>query len=75
VARTEIAGLVSHVRWSPAGNQVAFTRGRGTANGGVVQDLFLWQLRDGGPPSQLTNTGAGFGPEWLGVLQVWVDAS
>jgi WD40 repeat protein len=74
IARTEIGGLVSHLRWSPDGRQVVFTRGRGTANGGVLQDLFLWQLGDGVAPRQMTNTGAGFGAEWLGATSMWGDA-
>jgi hypothetical protein len=74
VSRTEVDGNVSHLRWSPAGDQVAFTRGQATPNGGVLQDLFLWQFTERDTPARLTNTGAGFGAEWLGTAPHWGDA-
>jgi hypothetical protein len=71
VASTTAEGLVSHLRWSPNGERVVFTLGRSAAGGGVLQDLFLWDLGDEEPPTQLTNTGAAFGAEWLGSMSVW----
>jgi hypothetical protein len=67
-ATTTVAGLVSHVRWSAAGDLVAFTLG---TPGGVRQDLHLWDLTDGVAPRPLTTTGAAFGPEWLGAPESW----
>jgi WD40 repeat protein len=71
VASTSIQGLVSHVRWSPNGDRVVFTVARLAANGGILQDLFLWDLGDGEAPTQLTSTGAAFGSEWLGTAARW----
>ena len=71
VASTTAEGLVSHLRWSPDGGRVVFTLGRSAAGGGVLQDLFLWDLGDEVAPTQLTNTGAAFGAEWLGSMAVW----
>jgi hypothetical protein len=71
LASTTIEGRVSHLRWSPDGRAVAFTVGRSASGGGVVQNLFLWDLGDEQPPQQLTNTGAAFGAEWLGSIQRW----
>ena len=71
LAMTTIKGLVSHLRWSPDGEQVAFTVGHSASGGGVLQDLFLWDLKDGQAPMQLTSTGAGFGTEWLGTTPRW----
>ena len=71
VASTTAEGLVSHLRWSPDAERVVFTLGRSAAGGGVLQDLFLWDLGDEVPPTQLTNTGAAFGAEWLGAASLW----
>ena len=71
LASTSIEGLVSHVRWSEDGEQIVFTLGRSAAGGGVLQDLFLWDLEDGTAPMQLTSTGAAFGAEWLGTQPRW----
>ena len=71
VASTTAEGLVSHLRWSPDGSRVVFTLGRSAAGGGVLQDLFLWDLGDEVAPTQLTNTGAAFGAEWLGSKSMW----
>ncbi len=71
VAETTIAGRVSHLRWSPDGERMAFTVGRSAAAGGVLQDLFLWDLVDDDAPMQLTSTGAAFGAEWLGSQPLW----
>lgn len=71
VATTTAAGLVSHLRWSPDGARVVFTLGRSAPAGGVLQDLFLWDLGDGQAPAQLTNSGAAFGAEWLGAMTRW----
>lgn len=72
VARVSIDGRVSHLRWAPDGTQVVFTLGRSAAGGGVLQDLFLWDLNDTAP-KQLTPTGAAFGAEWLGAQALWRD--
>ncbi|HSI98874.1 MAG TPA: hypothetical protein VLA59_00645 [Patescibacteria group bacterium] len=71
VASTTAEGLVSHLRWSPDGERVVFTLGRSASGGGVLQDLFLWDLGDEQAPTQLTNTGAAFGAEWLGSKSLW----
>jgi hypothetical protein len=73
VASTTVQGQVSHLRWSPTGERVMFTLGRLAGGGGILQDLFLWDLQDGQAPTQLTNTGANFGAEWLGSAAVWRD--
>ncbi|MBA3765249.1 MAG: hypothetical protein H0X05_07040 [Actinobacteria bacterium] len=67
-----IEGRVSHVRWAPDGERIAFTAGRSNAGGGVLQDLFLWDLNKE-DPMQLTATGAAFGAEWLGAPALWKD--
>jgi hypothetical protein len=72
-ATTSVDGLVSHLRWSPAGDRVVFTIARSAPGGGILQDLFLWDLGDGQAPAQLTNTGAAFGAEWLGTQPRWRD--
>ena len=66
-----VTGLVSHLRWSPKGNRVIFTLGRGASGGGVHQDLYFWDLGNRKAPVALTSTGASFGAEWLGVAQFW----
>jgi hypothetical protein len=71
VASTSIEGRVSHLRWSPDGARVVFTVARSAANGGILQNLFLWDLGDGEAPMQLTPTGAAFGAEWLGTAARW----
>lgn len=70
-AQTSVDGLVSHVRWSPGGERVTFTVGRSAPGGGVLQDLFLWDLEDGTQPMQMTDSGAAFGAEWLGGASRW----
>jgi hypothetical protein len=50
---------------------VVFTLARTAAGGGVLQDLFLWDLGDGVAPTQLTATGAAFSAEWLGATPLW----
>jgi hypothetical protein len=70
LATTTVRGLVSHLRWSPDGERIAFTVGRSAQGGGVLQDLFLWDLEDEAP-MQLTSTGAAFGAEWLGATPDW----
>ncbi len=72
-AATSIEGLVSHLRWSPTDDRVAFTLGRSASGGGVLQNLYLWDLGDGDEPMQLTATGAAFGIEWRGTMPVWRD--
>jgi hypothetical protein len=69
-ATTTVEGIVSHVRWSPDSERVVFTVGRSAAGGGVLQDLFLWDLGDE-PPTQITATGAAFGAEWMGARVRW----
>ena len=74
IATTTVTGRVSHLRWSPRGDQVVFTLGRPTSGGGVLQDLYLWNL--GGTistPMMITNTGAGFGAEWRGSQARWEE--
>ena len=71
IASTTIEGILSHIRWSPDGDRIVFTLGRSAAGGGVLQDLFLWDLGDGEAPMQLTSTGAAFGAEWLGSQPRW----
>lgn len=71
MATTSIEGLVSHLRWSPDSDRVVFTVGRSAPAGGVLQDLFLWDLGDGEAPTQLTATGAAFSAEWRGAMPVW----
>ena len=67
-----VEGRVSHLRWSPDGERVVFTVGRSGSGGGVLQDLFLWDLNEA-DPMQLTATGAAFGAEWLGTQALWRD--
>jgi WD40 repeat protein len=74
LATATIAGLVSHLRWSPDGKQVVFTVGHSASGGGVLQDLYLWNLKDGNAPMQVTSTGAAFGAEWLGTAPHWAAA-
>jgi len=40
----------------------------------VLQDLYLWNLKDGNAPMQVTSTGAAFGAEWLGTAPHWAAA-
>ena len=72
IATTTVTGRVSHLRWSPRGDQVVFTLGRPTSGGGVLQDLYLWNLDDSAP-MMITNTGAGFGAEWRGSQARWEE--
>jgi WD40 repeat protein len=67
-----VEGRVSHLRWSPDGERVVFTVGHSGSGGGVLQDLFLWDLNEA-DPMQLTATGAAFGAEWLGTQALWRD--
>ena len=67
-----VEGRVSHLRWSPDGERVVFTVGHSAPAGGVLQDLFLWDLNEA-DPMQLTATGAAFGAEWLGTQALWRD--
>jgi hypothetical protein len=71
IASTTAEGMISHVRWSPAGDRVSFTLGRSASAGGILQDLFLWDLGDGEDPVKLTPTGAAFGAEWRGSTPLW----
>ncbi|HEX6127734.1 MAG TPA: hypothetical protein VF071_01800 [Candidatus Limnocylindria bacterium] len=72
VASMQVTGLVSHVRWVRTGNEIVFTLGRLAANGGVRQDLYVWDLADGSDPLPLTSNGVSFGAEWLGVSPNWL---
>ena len=74
-AQTTVTGRVSHLRWSPRGDQVVFTLGRPTSGGGVLQDLYLWNLGEGDNPdsTMITNTGAAFGAEWRGSQNRWEE--
>ena len=71
LSRTSVSGLISHLRWSPHGNRVAFTLGINLVGGGVRQDLYTWDLANGRAPTALTANGASFGAEWLGSAQFW----
>jgi hypothetical protein len=71
LSRVQVTGLLSHLRWAPGGTRVAFTLGVNAPNGGVRQDLYVWDLVNGKKPTQLTANGASFGAEWLGVAQFW----
>ena len=75
MASTSVNGRVSHLRWSPRGDQIVFTVGESTANGGVLQDLYLWNLGEGREPKpmMMTNTGASFGAEWRGSQSRWEE--
>ncbi|HET8586434.1 MAG TPA: hypothetical protein VFM74_01030, partial [Candidatus Limnocylindria bacterium] len=70
-ASVKVAGLVSHLRWAPNGSEVSFTLGVLGRNGGVVQNLYLWDLVNGKAPMQLTSDGTSSGAEWLGAAQSW----
>lgn len=71
-ASVTVTGLVSHIRWASSSNEIVFTLGRAGANGGVRQDLFVWDLVNGKAPSPLTSNGVSFGAEWLGTAAHWV---
>jgi Tol biopolymer transport system component len=71
LATTTVDGLVSHLRWSPSGDRIVFTVGRSASGGGVLQDLFLWDLDSESSPMQITNTGAAFGATWRGTVPRW----
>ena len=75
MATASVPGRVSHLRWSPRGEQVVFTVGRSTSGGGVVQNLWLWNLGLGEDPApvMITNTGAAFGAEWVGSQSRWEE--
>ncbi len=70
-ASVTIAGVVSHLRWATNGSEIAFTLGRLSANGGVRQDLFIWDLLNAKQPLALTSSGAAFGAQWLAAPQSW----
>jgi hypothetical protein len=72
VATTTVTGLVSHVRWAGTSNEIVFTLGVLSAGGGVRQDLYVWDLRDGNDPLPLTSTGTAFGAEWRGTMCNWL---
>jgi hypothetical protein len=71
-ATTTIAGKVSHLRWAPNSSEVVFTVGRLGTNGGIVQNLYVWDLVDGKAPTMVTSNGASFGAEWRGGAVRWV---
>ena len=71
VASIGLTGLVSHIRWAPTSNEIVFTIGSTSANGGVRQDLHVWDLQDRKDPMPLTSSGAAFGAEWRGVMSNW----
>ncbi len=48
-----------------------FTVGPSASGGGVIQNLWVWYLEDGISPTQMTDTGAAFGAEWLGSPALW----
>ena len=71
LSSTTVTGQISHLRWSPHGNRVAFTLGITLFGGGVRQDLYVWDLGNRRSASALTANGASFGVEWLGSAQFW----
>ena len=71
-AAVQVGGLVSHLRWVRSNNEVVFTLGRLSANGGVRQDLFVWDLTNRRDPLPLTSNGVSFGAEWRGVAPNWL---
>lgn len=71
---TTVEGLVSHVRWAAESERIVFTLGRSATGGGVLQDLFLWDLGEEAP-TQITATGAAFGAEWMGSRVRWREDS
>jgi hypothetical protein len=71
-ASVTVSGLVSHIRWARGSNEIVFTLGRTGAGGGVLQDLYVWDLVDGKAASALTSDGLSFGAEWLGAAPHWV---
>jgi hypothetical protein len=70
IASVAIEAAVSHIRWSPSGERIVFTAGTSAPNGGVIQDLYLWDVNDQ-PAMKLTTTGANFGAEWRGSQPRW----
>jgi hypothetical protein len=71
ISTVTVPGLVSHVRWAGTSNEIVFTLGVVGSNGGVRQDLYVWDLKDRKDPSPLTSNGASFGAEWRGVMSNW----
>ncbi len=71
IAGVTVVGLVSHVRWAGTSNEIVFTLGTVSANGGVRQDLYVWDLQDRNDPLPLTSNGASFGADWRGVTPNW----
>ena len=61
MATTSVTGQVSHLRWSPRGDQVVSSVGRPAA-----ASCRTSPLEPDSPPMMITNTGAGFGAEWRG---------
>jgi hypothetical protein len=72
VAATQVPGLVSHIRWVSSNNEIVFTLGRTAINGGVIQDLYVWDLRDGRDALPLTSNGVSFSAEWRGSFPHWL---
>jgi hypothetical protein len=70
-ASVSVTGLVSHVRWAGSSNEIVFTLGTLSGAGGVRQDLYVWDLKDGKDPMPLTSSGAAFGADWRGVMANW----
>jgi hypothetical protein len=68
-----VSGLVSHLRWSPRGTSVVFTVGRAVGTGGVVQNIYLWDLVDKKTPRPLSTDGATWGAEFLGARESWTS--
>jgi Tol biopolymer transport system component len=66
-ASITVPGLVSHVRWSVASNQIVFTLNR-PATGTIWQDLYVWNLETGSPAVRLTQDLRSKGGEYRGVV-------
>ena len=69
-AATVVAGLVSHVRWAPNGSEVSFTLGHTGQNGGVVQNLYVWDLVDKKAPLAITTTAPRSAPSGAAARKV-----
>jgi WD40 repeat protein len=70
-AAAGVAGYVSHVRWSSLNNQIVFTLTQATSDGGVSQDLYLWDVRTGSNAVRLTQDLRSMGGMFRGVQERW----
>jgi hypothetical protein len=70
-AAVSVIGFVSHVRWSVNSNQIVLTINRATSSGGVTQDLYAWETRNGSPVVRLTQDLRSRGAEYRGAQETW----